>query len=214
MTADSRYALLIAEYEQMRAEINSRSRIQVHLVFAALAALGAAGSVVETPGDAVVVAAASAVSILSFLWSDHDKQINTIGAYLALRLEPVLRKASGAFAWEPFFRHLDRGGDEAAVELCGSRDSRFWDKAVDIPDDTSIVNEYGLLFYLVPFLLLLIYLGALVRDVQQTGPGTGEIAVRVASLTIAGAIWGWSLYRRQKRITRRGILHEIVAAEG
>jgi hypothetical protein len=211
-TTDPRHKFLIAEYEQLRAEINSRSRIQVNLVLAGLTALAAGASILDTSYDVLAVVAAI-ISILSFLWSDHDKQINTLGAYIALRLEPQMKDASGSFSWEPFFRDMDEGGPHAANQLCESSDDPFWSDAAKIPSDKRILGEYGLLFYAIPFVLLVIYVGVFIGDVTRTDEWGWIETARCGGIGATAGIWANSIWRRKRRNRRRDIISRRIRGE-
>ncbi|HEX2057889.1 MAG TPA: hypothetical protein VHI71_05920 [Actinomycetota bacterium] len=207
--ADPRYPLLITEYEQLRAEINNRTRLQMNLVIAALTTLGVGMSIVDTfPHNLVGVAAI--ISVLAFLWSDHDKQINTVGAYIALRLEPAMRPASGGFEWEPFFRGIDAGGKSAAEQLCRSPNDDFWGRATEMPPEGRIIEEYALLFYAVPFVLLATYGGILANDVASDRLDATGCVLRSGSLVTASVILWWSWKRWRDRKKRREIIKQRI----
>lgn len=213
MDEDRRYKLLLGEYEQMRAEINNRTRLQMNLVLAALTALGAGVSVADTFDDALLGVAAI-ISILSFLWSDHDKQIATVGAYVALRLEGPLQEASTGFTWERFFRDMDKGREAAADQLYPREDPRHAG-AKRVRPDKHILKEYALLFYLVPFILLLIYgidLCDRVTNDHVSGLPWADRA-RIAATLFAGALLGASYWRHLQRKARRDVIEKRVTEE-
>lgn len=204
---DERYHLLIAEFGHMRDEINSRSRIQVNLVLAALTALGAGVSVVETFQDALL-AVAAIISILSFLWTDHDKQINTLGAYIALYLEPALAEVTGTFQWEGFFRGMDQGGETASRTLY-LNSAASGDPPMPIPPDRGIVSEYALLFFWVPTVLLVAYGFVIVFEANDIhGSHTGA---RVLGLVATAVTLAVSYRRQQFRMRRRRAIERRLA---
>jgi hypothetical protein len=161
---------------------------------------------------------AAVISILSFLWSDHDKQITTLGAYLAIEVEPKLRRVTGTYSWESFFRKMDEGGSKAALQLPGeelSDPSRGEREA--IPRDRKIMSEYGLLFLWTPVVLLLLYAIELVLDeVDATSPKGiqwGTIA-RVLGLALTTAVLVQSQRRVRQREKRREVIRKTLTTDG
>lgn len=219
--AEYPYALLVVEYEQLHEEINNRSRLQSNLVIAALAVLGAGVSAFTTFPDALAGVAA-VISILWLFWSDHDKHIASIAAYLERKVTPRLKEATGGYTWEVFFRDLNRGGDFAARQL--SEDGSLPDSgpnatwAQKIPPDEGVIPEHRLLFFYVPAALLIVYGASIVHSVQAPPIKAADrdelpLPFKIVALVICLCLLGWSYYRQRQRKKRRDFIEKLITGQ-
>lgn len=208
---DYPFELLVPEFEQLREEINNRTRLQGNLVIAALAALAAGVSAVATFPDAPL-GVATVISFLWLLWTDHDKQITSLGAYLALEIEPRLRHATGTYSWETFFRDLDEG-DRVAIDRLKRHGSNVTDVDGRVPRDRKIVSEFKLIFFWTPVALLVLYGLQLLRRIIDPGADGIDWAgttVRLTGFVLAIGVLAYSNLRQRQRRQRRETVRTFI----
>ena len=91
-------AILLAEYQALRAEIQARSAAQSTMMQLTITALGALAALSFTQyGDRVMLLLIPVIStILGLVWLDHAANISNIGDFIMQHLWPALRAASQA----------------------------------------------------------------------------------------------------------------------
>lgn len=186
---DDAWVVDVAEYEQLRGEIDNRSRLANALVAVDLTALGLAlASIASFPDAAIGIAAAS--TFLWMLWIDQASQTWKIAAYIAIELAPRLSEVHpGALGWETFVRRLDKGGEHAREAL------RLSDIRSPLPSlKTTAAGLYSsLLLGGAPLALLALGASTIFEDVSSSA----RIAKALASLASL-LLWAAALhvYRR------------------
>jgi len=90
--------ILLAEYQALRAEIQTRSGAQSTMMQLTITALGALAALSFTQyGDRRMLLLIPVIStILGLVWLDHAANISNIGDFIQQRLWPALGTASGA----------------------------------------------------------------------------------------------------------------------
>lgn len=178
----------LAEFGQLRDEINNRTQIAFTLIVAELTGLGAGLSVIDKVPD-VLLGLAAVSGFLWLLWLDMAGQVHKIAAYLALHLAPRLRDASpGALGWEAFYREVDAGGARAAKALGG--DFRL--------EPLRHMGRYlTLLFLITPVVLLGIY----VFTTDWGDYGSFDTAGRIAGVLLTLVVLGFA-YVQSRRYDR------------
>jgi hypothetical protein len=186
-------AVDLAEFERLRQESDSRALINSGLLAVELTALGGGLAAFNRFPD-VVYALAVVSSFLWLQWLDNAGHCYKIGAYIALRLAPRLRRsAPGALAWEEFLREVHRGDAWRALGLTAAPKWRF-------PSRWPTVSDYAaIVFGGTPLALLSI---GLVKIVSE--PCSANRIIRVAASVAALAGWGIAFghFRQFKRLNR------------
>jgi hypothetical protein len=110
----------LAEFNQLRLEINNRTDISTKLVLGQITVLGigvslaGAGETVASKLPAIFPGICAVSSILWLLSMSHVHQIYKLGGYIACKLAPRLRCLAGAWllGWEEYSRLMDRDDPE------------------------------------------------------------------------------------------------------
>ncbi|EMD22198.1 hypothetical protein [Amycolatopsis azurea] len=108
---DSSRAVLLAEYEALKAEQTSRIVLRDRLMYAALAALAATLALVVQPAGRPYLLLLLPLVCVVLGWTHfvNDQKISAIGRYLGQYLAPSLvastRRADQALTWESVHRH-------------------------------------------------------------------------------------------------------------
>ncbi len=121
-TADT-ISIHLAEYASLRQEIDNRTRLANQLVFSQLTVLGAGMAVFDVDKafvQDVLLGLAAISACLWLFWLDHLRQIFKIGAYIGLRLAPILQGFDArALGWEKFLREIDSDEHRAGAAIFG-----------------------------------------------------------------------------------------------
>jgi hypothetical protein len=108
----------IAEFEALRAEINTRFTILFTLIALDLAALGGGLTIVDK--NTYVLAGLAAISgVLWLYWTDNSLAVNRIACYIAIVLAPHISSTEdqSSLGWEVYLRKLCQGGPTATRAL-------------------------------------------------------------------------------------------------
>ena len=160
--------------------------------------------------------------MLSFFWSDHDKQINTLGAYLAVYVEPRLAEVTHTYKWELFFRDMDKGGREAAAQLSSDTNPKDLEPstnlAEEIPEDRRVISEYRLLFFWTPVALMSAYLLYLIYSLMDEPVSefldTAKFGIRLVAFVLSGLVLWLSVQRSKQRERRREFIRSRLESTG
>jgi hypothetical protein len=106
-------AILLAEFQALRAEIAARSTTQATMMQLAITAFGAlAGLAFTQYGDHRLLLLIPVIStILGLIWLDHASNISNIGDFIKAELMPALQKAAAMDAlpdYEKVVRKFER----------------------------------------------------------------------------------------------------------
>lgn len=108
----------IAEFEALRAEINTRFTMLFTLIALDLAALGGGLTIVDK--NTYVLAGLAAISgVLWLYWTDNSLAVNRIACYITIVLAPRISSTEdqSSLGWEVYLRRLCQGGPTATRAL-------------------------------------------------------------------------------------------------
>lgn len=184
---DEAIAIELAEYGNLRQEINNRTTLAYALITLQLVTLGTGLSVAAKFPD-IVAGLAAVSSFLWLFWVDHAGQVYKIAAYIAIELGPRLTEAAGqtVLGWEYFLRRLDgpEHSSRDALHLATADIGR-----VRIPASSTADKYAMLLFGGSPPVLLAGYTVEILRDHQR------PIPLIVLTMTAVTALWLFSVWR-------------------
>lgn len=186
----------VVEFQQLREEIQNRTKLQGSVVALQLAALGAALSVFDKFSDGLL-AIAFVGCLLWLIWIDHQSQIYKLAAYLELVLAPRLRARNrNALGWEQFARFID-----------GPKRSRVFGKLHAWLDTKSIATFIALLFGFTPVLLVAVWFATEWDTLCHSGPRC-RVSRGTILLVASCAFWVFTIL---KYVTLRRMLIGINA---
>lgn len=106
----------LAEFEELRTEINNRTTISNQIIAVQIAAIGSGIIILDKSAD-VLLGLAAISTLLWLFWIDHTCQIYKIAAYIELEMAPRLRTSKpDLLGWERFLRKIDAGWEVSGIE--------------------------------------------------------------------------------------------------
>lgn len=179
----------LAEYASLRQEIDNRTRLANQLVFSQLTVLGAGMAVFDVDKvflQDVLLGLAAISACLWLFWLDHLRQVFKIGAYIGLRLAPILQGFDArALGWEKFLREIDSDEHRAGIAIFGDPAGR----SIRFGKTRSIGANTTLLFGAITPVLIAVYLSAYMEPIL-TGGLAGADTIRVVAVLATVGVWG------------------------